>query len=146
LLERDGREYSTASNLTFFFAHRNFVISQRDQYQRYGISQQLTGLTPNKPYTLQFTYEMTGVGGIYDGGVNIHTQLDGVQVNSLNLQGRDDLYIVTVHTVTITPTSSNPVLYISCGGYGNYYYGATMAMDDVSLGMACSTNPSGPGR
>ncbi|KAL1889558.1 hypothetical protein Sste5346_008806 [Sporothrix stenoceras] len=117
----------------------NIYIAQRSDYARYGLSQQLTGLVPNKPYTLQYTYELTDASGIYDGGVGIQTQLDGVQVDSVFMQSRDQQGIVQVRTVTITPTTANPLLYIDGYGSGNYYYGANVVIDDISLGQACNS-------
>ncbi|KJR85091.1 uncharacterized protein SPSK_11012 [Sporothrix schenckii 1099-18] len=128
-----GADYSVSGT-----NYVSFNIAQREDRQRYSISQQLTGLKPNQPYTLQFTWELTDASGIYDGGVDIQTQLDGVQVDFIGSSGRGPLDQVTLHTVTITPTSSTPVLRISCGGGGNYYYGATIAIDDISLGKLCA--------
>lgn len=110
----------------------------REYTQRYGISQQLTGLKPNQPYTLSYTWELTDASGIYDGGIDIQTDLDGAQVDRMYSQGRSALGQSTVRSVTITPTSSSALLYISCGGSGNYYYGAKVAIDDISLGLRCT--------
>ncbi|CAK7273367.1 hypothetical protein SEPCBS57363_005617 [Sporothrix epigloea] len=118
--------------------YASFNVALREYTQRYGISQQLTGLKPSQPYTLSYTWELTDASGIYDGGIDIQTSLNGVQVDSIYSQGRSALGQSTVRSVTITPTSSSAVLYISCGGSGNYYYGAKVAMDDISLGLRCT--------
>ncbi|CAK7269598.1 hypothetical protein SEPCBS119000_003652 [Sporothrix epigloea] len=128
-----GADYSASGT-----NYASFNVAVRENYQRYGISQQLTGLKPNQPYTLQYTWELTDASGIYDGGIDIQTSLDGAQVDQMYSQGRSALGQSTVRTVTITPTSSSPVLYISCGGSGGYYYGAKVAIDDISLGLRCT--------
>ncbi|KIH91149.1 hypothetical protein SPBR_02047 [Sporothrix brasiliensis 5110] len=127
-----GADYSVSGT-----NYVSFDVAQREDRQRYSISQQLTGLTPSQPYSLQFTWELTDASGIYDGGVDIMILLDGVEVDYTSTQGRGDLDRVTLHTATITPTSSAPVLQISCGGSGNYFYGATVAIDDISVVRIC---------
>ncbi|KAI5464019.1 hypothetical protein BGZ63DRAFT_142042 [Mariannaea sp. PMI_226] len=116
--------------------YATFDVANREYTQRYGISQQLSGLKPNQPYTLQYSYATTDDSGIHDGGLDIIHYLDGVQVSSNNFP-RQTLGVYATERVTITPTSANPVLKISVGGSGDYYYGATLVIDDISLGRLC---------
>ncbi|CAK7222171.1 hypothetical protein SCUCBS95973_004750 [Sporothrix curviconia] len=127
-----GADYAVTGN-----NYVSFDVSDREDYERYGITQQLAGVKPNTRYTLQYTYDLTDASGIYDGGVDATVTLDGVQVDYVSLVGQDSQGIATPRSVTVTPTSASPVLYISWGGSGDYYYGATIAMDDISMELLC---------
>ncbi|CAK7231832.1 hypothetical protein SBRCBS47491_008063 [Sporothrix bragantina] len=128
-----GAEYATSGTN---FAY--FDIELRDRFAQYGIAQQLTGLQPNQPYTLQYTFELTDASGIHDGGIEVLALLDGVQVDRFFTYGHDLEGIVTPHTATVTPVSSDPELRISLSGSGSYYYGAKVVLDDISMGLLCS--------
>ncbi|KAI5459469.1 hypothetical protein BGZ63DRAFT_456220 [Mariannaea sp. PMI_226] len=117
----------------------SFDVAEREYSQRYSISQQLSGLKPNQPYTLQYSYATTDNSGIHDGGLDIVHYLDGVLVSYNNFP-HQTLDVYATERVTITPTSANPVLKISVGASGNYFYGATLVIDDISLGRACQVN------
>ncbi|CAK7207949.1 hypothetical protein SEUCBS139899_010764 [Sporothrix eucalyptigena] len=113
-----------------------YIATREDSGTRYGITQQLSGLVPNKGYTLQFTWELTDDSGVYDGSVDMQVTIDGIQVDSIYFKRNTG--IINQRTVYFTPTTSNPVLYVSCGGTGDYFYGATVIMDNFSVGQTCS--------
>ncbi|KAH8686539.1 hypothetical protein BGZ61DRAFT_53404 [Ilyonectria robusta] len=114
-------------------------IANRDDRTRYDISQQLSGLSVNQEYSLKYFWAVNYAGGIYDGGCEIATYLDGVQVDSTRFNGRPALNIWAEKEVLVTPASANPVLKLSMGCGGNYFYGAVLLLDDISMGKTCST-------
>lgn len=114
-------------------------IADREDRTRYDISQQLSGLSVNQEYSLKYFWAVNNADGIYDGGCEILTYLDGVQVDDTSFSGRPALNIWAEKEVLVTPTSANPVLELSLGCGGDYFYGAVILLDDISMGKTCST-------
>lgn len=114
-------------------------IAERDDRVRYSISQQLSGVSVNQEYSLKYFWAVNNADGIYDGGCEIFTYLDGVQVDYTSFGGRPALNIWAEKEVLVTPTSANPVLELTLGCGGNYFYGAVMLLDDISMEKTCST-------